>query len=115
MEHHIDLSDIRFDIFNVMESEYLQYINFGLNIIEPSPTPHIEYFRTVIGIGKTIEVQRRDVYDVMTALGDIGGVYGIVFGTFYGFTFIFVDSFYATSLIQVLFKAATSNAPMKSP
>ena len=56
VEHHIDLSDIRFDIFNVMQSEYLEYINFGLDIIEPSNLPHVEYFRTVIGIGKTIEV-----------------------------------------------------------
>jgi len=62
----------------------------------------------VFGIGKTVKVQNRVVYNVLTALGDIGGLYGILYGTLAIFSSRAVSDLYLGAQVQKLFKASTS-------
>ena len=86
------LQDDRLDLFGFSEPDEVSYVNLG-ELIESNPNPLVHY-AVLIGIGKTIKIQDRVVYGVLTALGDIGGLYGIILGSCSLLIGFIVDSLY---------------------
>ena len=92
---------------DLAEAKQLDYLNYEENIQEFTFASTVELTVT-LELSLKVQIQKRVVYDTMTALGDVGGLAEIIF-TFCSVTIgFFTQKFFMASQIKTLFMFATS-------
>ena len=92
---------------DLAEAKQLDYLNYEENIQEFTFASTVELTVT-LELSLKVQIQKRVVYDTMTALGDVGGLAELTFTFCSVIIGFFTQKFFMASQIKTLFMFATS-------
>ena len=84
----------------LMEPKELDFLNFKPQYKYAPQSDIFEHFTIVINISSDVFIQKRIVYDVLTMLGDVGGLNEFVLSIFAAIIGFFSNSLMVRSLIE---------------